>query len=146
MGRNCEIIQSELLRNGWKSEIVREDFIYLDWRMPEDPPGLGYYVRCLGSKVLVFWSLDCNWLVENGHNPSDIAFVLSCYHANSGRRHVNVDMKEGNLLISSTFLSPEIPPLIRSVANKVFDRMHECHLVFHRIMDELDWKKKLKGQ
>lgn len=144
MKNTCAVLLDLFAQKGFKGQRLRDGFVHIDWRMPEDPDVLKYYIRCSGGRILLFWMVPLQHVFEKGNSQEDLAYALSDVAFRYRNENIKVDVKEGELLVSRCLKTPVLFFSAESLYNKVYNSMLDTHVCYEDIMNSLDLLRKLQ--
>lgn len=140
MNKNFKLLNQELSRNGFDINVPHENFIVVSSPIKSLEPLLKeFFIRCAGSKVLVFTMIQIDDLFRKGVTKENLAFVLSDKRLyNPDEYNIQISFKEGCMILSSMIYSPHIFPFRKRIYSKVYDKIIQSSVQLQTILDALE--------
>lgn len=139
MNKNTIVLKENLTKNGFSISVPKDDFIVVESPFKRKDILKEFFIRCHGSRVLVFSMVRIDDILQDSAEIRDLAFVLSSeIIMHLMKKHKNkIEVKENDLVFSAIINSYPIFPFMSFIYPKTYDRIINISLLFDTVVDEL---------
>lgn len=152
MNKNTEVLKNNLTKNGFSISIPRDDFIIVKSPLKNTDILKEFFIRCHGSKVLIFLMVKVDDILKGPAEAKDLALVLSSKIITQFRKEDKIDteIKEDTLVFSAIVHSYPIFPFTSFIFSKTYDKFLKSAVLLDAVVDQLKFNltlnKIIKGK
>jgi hypothetical protein len=139
MNKNTEVLRENLTKNGFSISVPRDDFIIVKSPLKDIDVLKEFFIRCHGSKVVVFLMLKVDDILQGSAEAKDLAFVLSSSVITQFMQDDKIDVaiKEDALVFSAIINSYPIFPFTRLIYSKTYDKFLRSSVLLDTVVNLL---------